>query len=58
VPKEGWICPRCYAVFAPFMVECSYCNRGLKQSASASAVDLVSGEERARETAKRDRTQK
>lgn len=25
--NQGWICPKCQAVFAPFMMECKYCNK-------------------------------
>ncbi len=25
--NNGWICPQCNAVFAPFMMECQYCNK-------------------------------
>ena len=28
--KEGWRCPRCERIYAPFMPECAHCNNQLK----------------------------
>jgi len=28
--SEGWVCPKCGAVFAPIFFECKYCNKHLK----------------------------
>lgn len=29
-PKNGWICPKCGRVYAPFVYECAPCNNVLK----------------------------
>lgn len=29
-PQEGWMCPKCGCVFAPFVTECYRCNGAKK----------------------------
>ena len=29
---QGWICPRCDRVMAPFVTECQHCNRKLAET--------------------------
>lgn len=28
--NNGWICPKCGRVYAPFIPECQYCNKEVK----------------------------
>lgn len=25
--KEGWVCPKCGRVYAPFVTQCDYCSK-------------------------------
>lgn len=28
--NNGWICPKCGRVYAPYVFECHYCNKEIK----------------------------
>lgn len=31
--NNGWICPKCGRVYAPYIPECQYCNKEIKIAA-------------------------
>ena len=40
--NNGWICPKCGRVYAPFIPECQHCNKEVK-STTGTGPDAVSG---------------
>lgn len=38
-PQQGWECPRCSAVFAPWMAQCLNCTGFTAQGGTTTTVD-------------------
>lgn len=36
--NNGWICPKCGRVYAPFIPECQYCNEKVESISSNTII--------------------
>lgn len=39
--NQGWICPICRRVWAPFIMECKTCNKDIKMKMTPFSAPLV-----------------
>jgi len=39
-PKQGWVCPNCGNVYAPWMPECTKCNAGYSPATTGGSFPI------------------